>query len=514
MTKTLAALLSALPETQIIATHGDARTPINAPVVEADADVQPGGVFVARKGRSTDGHAFIPRAISAGAAAIIGERPHAELDMPAQVPYAQVHDAQAATGYLAAAYYDFPSRKLTVIGITGTNGKTSTTHLLFNILHEATKGHAGYISTLAFYDGKADADTGLHVTTPGAPQVQAYLARMVANGLTHAVLEVTSHGLAQGRLNGTDFNVGVLTNLTHEHLDFHGSFESYRAAKGILFEMLKHGSKTQVTSILNADDPSYAYYAAITPAQVVTYAIHNENAAHQARDIQHSAQGTQFISDDTTYKLHLVGDYNVANALAALAAARAVGVTNPATIQAGLERVQAISGRMERIDAGQDFLAIVDFAHTPDALARALQAARSMIAPGKRVLAVFGSAGLRDVEKRRLMALASVQAADITILTAEDPRTEALDDILGMMQQAATQAGAIVGQSVFSVRDRGQALYQACQMARAGDVVLALGKGHEQSMAFGRVEYPWDDRDALRAALQGQPLRTLPTADE
>jgi len=512
MTKTFGQLLDHLPPGVLLAHSGDLDTAVTAPVVEADTDLRPGGVFVARKGRSVDGHAFIPAALTKGAVAFVGEVPPAAL-AEIGVPYAQVRDAQQMTGYLAAAYNDFPSRGLIVTGITGTDGKTTTSHMLHSILKQATAGRTGFISTIAADFGTHTEDTGLHVTTPGAPQVQGYLAQMAAAGLTHVVLEMTSHGLHQGRLNGVDIDVAVLTNITHEHLDYHGTWENYRAAKGILFDRLhasaRKGNQRKV-SVINRDDPSFAYYAAYETDEVIGFGVSPE-AQLRAEEIVYGADGTHFTVEGQRFTMRLLGAFNVANALAAIGAARALGVDLP-TAAAGLADVRAISGRMERIDAGQDFLAMVDFAHTPNALKRALEAAREMVGDGGRVIAVFGSAGLRDVEKRRLMAEVSAQLADISVLTAEDPRTESLDDILQMMAEGCLKHGGIEGETFIRVPDRGQALYEACQMAQPGDVVIACGKGHEQSMCFGTIEYPWDDREALRAALLGTPLATLPTA--
>lgn len=514
MSKTLADLLVSLPQTTRVT--GDTSTQILAPVVESDADLQPGGVFVARKGLSVDGHAFIPRAIERGAAAIIGEQPMDGL----AVPYVQVENAQEATGYLAAAYHDFPSRRLTVIGVTGTDGKTTTSTLIHSILQTATRGKAGMITTIAAHVGDQTLETGLHVTTPSAPQIQALLAQMVANGLTHVVLEMTSHGLAQGRLNGVDVDVAVLTNVTHEHLDYHGSFEAYRAAKGRMFEMLSTSRRKPdqpKISIINADDANTDFFAAFPADVVVRYGTHKK-ADFRATDVVYRPGYSQFVlhvnhqTQAEPFYLPLVGDFNILNALAAIACTRTLG-TLFETIQKGILQVQSISGRLERIDEGQNFLALVDFAHTPNALKNVLHACRAMVGEGGRLIAVFGSAGLRDREKRRLMAETAIALADFTILTAEDPRTESLDAILQTMADAAAVAGGSEGQTFIRVPDRGEALYRACQMARAGDVVIACGKGHEQSMAFGTVEYPWDDREALRAALRGEPLRTLPTAN-
>jgi UDP-N-acetylmuramoyl-L-alanyl-D-glutamate--2,6-diaminopimelate ligase len=496
---------------------------VTSPVVEDHRLVQPGGLFVARKGESFDGHEVIEEAIARGAAAIVGERPPDAVKCA--VPYAQVRDAQMAIGPLAAAFYDYPSRKLTIIGVTGTDGKTTTTTLIFSIL-QAAGIRAGMISTVSAVIGDEEMPTGLHVTTPHAPEVQMYLWRMVNAGLTHCVLETTSHGLAQGRVRGVDYDVAVLTNVTHEHLDEHGTFESYRAAKGLLFKNLGESFRKpgiQKWAIVNLDDPSAHYFLAF-PADVhVAYGIDRESQIHadiSARanfepQITHMAIRTHLSKVDVPLlvKTPLVGAFNVQNILAAVGAAYAVGCSQDA-IRTGIEKVPPIPGRMERIDEGQDFLAIVDFAHTPNALRRALEAARLMILPEQRVIAVFGSAGLRDREKRRLMAEVSAELADISVFTAEDPRTESLDAILRVMANAAISKGGIEGQTFHRVRDRGAALAFACSLARPGDLVMACGKGHEQSMAFGTIEYPWDDREALRAALRGQPLKTLPTANQ
>ncbi len=509
MAKSLQGLLDAIPGDQILATDGNLTAAISAPVVESSREVAPGGLFVARAGRTTDGHRYIPDAIAAGAAAIIGETEQPRLP----VPYVRVRNASQVLGLLAAAYYDFPSRKLVVFGVTGTDGKTTTCHLLHGILKRAPGVKAAYISTISADIGGELAPTGLHVTTPGAPQIQAYLAKMVAAGVTHCILEVTSHGLAQARLNGVDFDLALLTNVMHEHLDYHGSWENYRDAKAILFRLLSRSWRKPnqpKLSIINADDPSADYFARIPADRILRYGI-AEAADFRAEDIEHHPSATIFRVGGRQIRLPLIGEFNIANALAAIAAARALGVEWPA-IAAGVKAVELVPGRMERIDEGQDFIAMVDFAHTPNALRRALEAGRRLIEPGKRLIAVFGSAGLRDVEKRRLMAETSARLADMTVLTAEDPRSESLDDILEMMAAGCRAQGGIEGETFIRVRDRGEALYAACQMAGAGDLVMACGKGHEQSMCFGSTEYAWDDRQALRAALRGTPLATLPTA--
>ena len=509
MSKSLQDLLASLPADQILATSGELSAPITAPVVESNHEVQPGGLFVARAGQSTDGHRFIPAAIAAGAAAIVGETEQPNLPLP----YIRVKSAGHVLGLLAAAYHDFPSRKLIVIGVTGTDGKTTTCHLLHSIFKYVSDIKAGYISTISADFGAETSATGLHVTTPSAPRIQAYLAKMVEAGRTHCILEMTSHGLAQGRLNGVDIDIAVLTNVMHEHLDYHGSWKDYRAAKAIIFRMLQTAWRKPAVdkiSVINADDPSFAYFSAIPADRRATYSIEKQSV-YRASDIEYAPSATRFLVADQAFSMRLLGEFNIANALAAISAARALGLGWD-VIKEGIAAVDLIPGRMERIEEGQDFIAMVDFAHTPNALKRALEAGRSMLAPGKRLIAVFGSAGLRDVEKRRLMAETSAQLADMTVLTAEDPRTESLDEILAMMAAGCIDQDGVEGETFMRIPDRGEAIYAACQMAGAGDLVMACGKGHEQSMCFGRTEHPWDDRAALRSALRGAPLSTLPTA--
>lgn len=509
MPKLLSQLLAALPSDAVLDFPQDVT--ISAPVVEDNREAEPGGLFVARPGLSTDGHDYIADAVRRGAVAVVGTRDSQD----ASVPYVRVRDSQAAAGLLAAAYHDYPTRRLIVVGITGTDGKTTTSTIIHSILQQHTQGHAGLISTVNAVIGDERLDTGLHVTTPGAPQIQALLARMVANGLTHCVLEMTSHGLAQGRLNGVDVDVAVLTNVTHEHLDYHGTFEGYRAAKGRMFAMLgesRRKADQPKVAVINGDDSNVDYFAAF-PADVVQRYGMQPSAGVHPEAVRYEPDGIHININNPVLALviRLAGQFNVMNVLAAVTAAGQLGVSAD-DIRQGVGSMDAIPGRMERIDEGQDFTAIVDFAHTPNALRNALEAARAMLQPGQRLIAVFGSAGLRDREKRRLMAETAARLADITVLTAEDPRTESLADILQIMARACESQGGVEGQTFIRVPDRGEALYRACQMANAGDIVIACGKGHEQSMCFGTVEHPWDDREGMRAALRGEPLRTLPTA--
>ena len=360
----------------------------------------------------------------------------------------------------------------------------------------------------------------MHVTTPESPVVQRYLRRMVDAGLTHCVLETTSHALAQHRVAAVDFDVAVVTNITHEHLDYHGNYEAYFAAKRRLFEYLPaelihvpshnpHKVARPRAAVLNRDDRSFAPlddYLAGRPVDVLTYGLEAAGAANDvtATEIVYGPQETaltlQLAGLSLPVRAPLPGAFNVHNMLAASAAALALGIASEA-IRDGLEGQSYLSGRMERVDRGQPFPVVVDFAHTPNALERAIGAARAMISPEGRVIAVFGSAGKRDVDKRRLMAEIAARDAGLTVLTAEDPRTESLDDILELMAGAAETAGGVEAETFWRVPDRGRAIHFALTLARPGDIVLICGKGHEQSMCFGTVEYPWDDREATRAAL-------------
>ncbi len=492
----------------------------SAPVNRVVADsriVQPGDVFVAWQGGARDGHQFIPDAIQRGAIAVIGTKPLQDLP----IPYVQVKNSQAAMAQLAAARYGFPGRKLTMVGVTGTDGKTTTANLIYQVL--AHNGYrAGIISTVNAVIGDLVLDTGFHVTTPDAPDVQRYLAQMVQAGITHVVLETTSHGLAQHRVDACEFDIAVVTNITHEHLDYHGDYESYRASKGRLFEFLAETlEKPQGNprlAVLNRDDESYPYLSTLAGENQATYGI-NAEALYRAENIENRPEGMSFVVSGPGFRIDmqtkLIGQFNIYNCLAAITACvNGLGM-DLEDVREGVASLEGVTGRMERVHLGQDFTAMVDFAHTPNALRRALETAREFTS--KRVITIFGSAGLRDREKRRLMAEIATSLADFSVFTAEDPRTESLDEILQTMAHAANQAGGEEGKSYIRIPDRGQAIQAAVDLAGPGDLVIVCGKGHEQSMCFGDIEYPWDDRVALKAALarrlgvNGPEMPYLPT---
>jgi UDP-N-acetylmuramoyl-L-alanyl-D-glutamate--2,6-diaminopimelate ligase len=483
--------------------------------------VKPGTLFVAMQGGTVDGHDFIQKAVDNGAAAVVGDR---DLD-GLSVPYIRLENPRRSLTWLAAAFYNWPARKLTVIGVTGTDGKTTTSNLIYKILIAAGI-KAGMISTVNAVIGDETLDTGFHVTTPDAHDVQNYLAKMVDAGLTHVVLETTSHGWAQFRVDACEFDIGVVTNITHEHMDQHGSYENYRAAKARLFTSLEMtGEKPQGNPHLGVinrdDDKSFSFLNDHIKVNRINYGL-GEEADVRAEDIEYSPTGIKFTAVSKDFRVgassKLVGTYNVSNCLAALTATvYGLGI-NPQVAAQGIAALEGIPGRMERISMGQNFTAIVDFAHTPNALKVALEAGRKMTRG--RVISVFGSAGLRDKEKRRMMAETSAELADITVLTAEDPRTESLEGILEEMAEGARLKGGREGETFWRVPDRGEAIKFALRLAKEGDVVLSCGKGHEQSMCFGRTEYLWDDRIAMRAALaeflgmDGPKMPYLPSQDK
>jgi UDP-N-acetylmuramoyl-L-alanyl-D-glutamate--2,6-diaminopimelate ligase len=505
MATTLKELLAALPRAEV--RHGDG-APVIQEIVFDSRRARSGSLFVAYRGVEADGHDYAASAVARGAVAVVVER-----ELPGLgVPQVLVPDGREALAYLAAAWHGYPARRLTVAGITGTDGKTTTCNLLHSILTAAGR-RAGLVTTVNAVIGERVVDTGLHTTTPDAPDLQRYLAEMAAAGLEVAVLEVTSHGLEQHRATACDFDLAVVTNVTHEHLDIHGSLEAYRRAKAMLFEHLAAGTRkpgVPKVAVLNADDDSYRYLLPIPADRHLAYSLGGGagETGVVGTDIRRTPGATylQVEALGTAFELRtrLAGDFNLSNVLAATAAALALEV-DPAAIEEGVWRVKGVVGRMERIDEGQDFTAIVDFAHTPNALQRALEAARGMTAG--RVIAVFGCAGERDREKRAWMGGIAARLADVTVMTAEDPRRESLEAILDEMARGAEAAGAVEGGSYFRVPDRAEAIRFAVDLARPGDLVIACGKGHEQSMCYGREERPWSEHAAVRAALRRRLAR-------
>ncbi len=365
----------------------------------------------------------------------------------------------------------YPARKLIVIGVTGTDGKTTTCHLIYEILKKAGLKVA-MLSTVAGYIGGEEIDTGFHVTTPDARFLQPFIKRVVDAGMTHLILETTSHGLDQHRVLGCNIKIAVITNITHEHLDYHKTMANYIAAKAKILR----GARV---AVLNQDDPATA------------------GLSSRVNRLTKIVPFTKW--SDSRRSLALAGDYNRYNIAAAAAVVKELGVSIKELEV--INNFTGIPGRMEEIKLGQNFRAIVDFAHTPNALEQVLSTLKNSKFEfrNSKLILVFGCAGLRDKSKRPLMGQIAVKYADKIIITAEDPRTEKLDDIYkGIIGSLSNE------QCAMSIRvdDRQQAINKAVKLAKKGDIVIVTGKGHEKSMCFGKTEFPWSDREAVEKAIK------------
>jgi UDP-N-acetylmuramoyl-L-alanyl-D-glutamate--2,6-diaminopimelate ligase len=477
--------------------------------------VGPGSLFVAvwHPGYGADGHDFVTGAVQAGAAAVVVQRAVTFPPGIPPVPVVQVRHTPSALGWLAAAFYGFPASRLGLVGVTGTDGKTTTCTLTTAIL-EAGGLSTGMVTTVASKSTGAVRANQAHTSTPEAVEIQALLAETLAGGGTHAVLETTSHALHQDRLAGCEFDVAVVTRVTHEHLEYHGSYEAYLDAKGKLLDLLRpdpqHPKRgvTAKAAVLNADDQaSYGTLRARAPVPVVSYALRAEGAQVRALDVRSDGWSSRarLVSawGEGELLVPIPGAFNVYNALAALTAGCSLGVPLEVAL-AALAQQRGVSGRMERIEAGQPFTVVVDFAHTPDSLSEVLRFLRRQTS-GK-LLCVFGSAGERDREKRPLMGRIAARQADYFILTDEDPRREDRQQILAEIAAGASAGGAMQGRHFECIADRGEAIRAALRRAGAGDTVLLAGKGHEQSIigaVDGRLHVqPWDERQVARESLR------------
>lgn len=454
--------------------------------------VKPGDLFIAKAGFTVDGHDYIDQAIEKGASALLVEK-----EVATQIPTVRVPDSQRAMAILAAHYYQYPTKELKVIGVTGTNGKTTTTHLIqqmFDDLDHPT----GIIGTIGI-------QTKHHTypsknTTPEVLDLQKGFSQMRKEGLKYAAMEVSSHALDLGRTRGIEFHIAVFTNLTQDHLDYHETMEKYREAKGLLFSQLGNDYQTPSgqMAVLNADDPASSYFARITPAQIVTYGIKN-SADVRAKKIQITSQGTVFqlhtFQGSIEVHLPLVGMFNVYNALAAAAVALIEGFSLH-KIKNSLERVKGVAGRFECVNREVPYMVLVDYSHTPDSLENALSTIQEF-AEGK-VICVVGCGGDRDRSKRPQMAKVAESYSDLTIVTSDNPRSEPPEQILDEMVQGFTK------QEYVRLVDRQRAIEFAIEQAGPGDVVLIAGKGHETYQEIQGVRYDFDDREVARMAIQNR----------
>ncbi|MHB8399428.1 MAG: UDP-N-acetylmuramoyl-L-alanyl-D-glutamate--2,6-diaminopimelate ligase [Candidatus Limnocylindrales bacterium] len=466
--------------------------------------VRPGSLFVAVTGAHADGHEFVEAAGRAGAVAAIVERPLPEDPLPQLV----VGRSMRALAAAAAWWYGDPSRSLPVVGVTGTDGKT-TTSLLAAAALGAAGLRAGLVGTVETHLAGLLVANEAHVTTPEAPELQALLRAMVDGGDAAAVIETTSHALALERVAEVAYDAAIFTNLSHEHLDLHGSFEAYRAAKLSLFERLAERTPRlrPRAGIVNRDDLAAALFEAVTReagARLVTYGS-DPSADVRATRVTEDQRGLQVHvvtpRGEADLALRLAGRFNVLNALAVIALGEAWEL-DPLAIRAGLEALPGVPGRMERVDVGQPFGAIVDYAHSPASLATVLDLLAPVAAARDGgLLVVFGSAGERDIEKRRIMGRIAGERCRLVVVTDEDPRGEDGDAILEEIARGAEDAGRRRDRDLLLIRDRAVAIAAAVERARPGDIVLFAGKGHERSIIGPDGPWPWDERAAVVGAL-------------
>jgi UDP-N-acetylmuramoyl-L-alanyl-D-glutamate--2,6-diaminopimelate ligase len=490
-------LLEALPDKTVLGT-----LPETVRGVAYDSrKVGPGELFVAVAGLKQDGRRFIADALGRGAAAVVfegadplGGTATARIGVPS---------CREALARLAGAYHGHPSRALAVIGITGTNGKTTTSYLVEALLRAGGRA-TGLLGTVQYRVGAEAQPAGQ--TTPEAVELQALLARMVAERITAVAMEVSSHALALHRVDGIEFDVAVFTNLTQDHLDFHGTLDEYRAAKARLFRLLAESRKPRRAAVINHDDPAgtdMLHALGAAAVEVLTFGM-GAGARVRPRVFTSGIEGITLEAESPRGVVRvaspLVGEHNVMNLLGAVG----VGLTlemEPDAIGAALSTVRIVPGRFERIEAGQPFLVVVDYAHTPDALERTLETARKLVTPGGRLAAVFGCGGDRDRGKRPLMGAIAARLADRVWVTSDNPRSERPEAIIGEVVTGIPPADL---DRHVTISDRKAAIRSALDWARPGDVVVLAGKGHETYQIVGSDVLPFDDRTVARDVLAGR----------
>ena len=467
----------------------DAETVVSGIVFDS-RQVQPGDLFVCITGMNTDGHRFVPQAVAKGAAAVLAEH-EVELPENADVAVAIVKDTRQAMAQAAAAFYRYPSRRLRLIGVTGTNGKTTTTWLIRSILEYWGKktGVMGTIRTM-IDDVEADASR----TTPEAPDIEKFLALCCQHRAEYAVMEVSSHALSLGRVQCMQYRQAIFTNLTQDHLDYHHTMEAYCQAKCELFRMVQPAPGN--VCIVNRDDPFAESFIQAAKAPVITCSLHS-GADLFVKDLQMNAAGTSFLFvwKEKSYPVHmkLVGDFNVHNALSAIASALCEGVP-PETIREALCHVEGVPGRFQPVAEGQDYAVIVDYAHTPDGLENILQTGKKLVQ--NRLITVFGCGGDRDSTKRPIMGEIAARYSDRVIVTSDNPRSEEPEAIIRQI------VAGIKKENYEIVPDRRQAIEKAIGMAQPGDLVMIAGKGHETYQLVKDQVLHFDDVEVARAYIR------------
>ena len=486
MEKSLASLLNLLPEVKILGSAEKIITDITAD----SRTVQAGSLFIALRGATVDGHKFLPMAAAKGAvAALVEEVPQ---EPPEGVTLLVVPDTRAAMELITPYFYDYPGKRLRMVGVTGTNGKTTTTNIIRLILRKA--GHkVGLIGTINIMI--EDEETVSHNTTPDVVDLQKTLYAMVCAGCDYCVMEVSSHALALKRVAGIEYDCAVLTNITQDHLDFHKTMENYRDAKSLLFEHLTDGNKTNKNAVFNMDDPSSAVIKARTKARAWTYGKGEENDIHPLHFTvapKHMQLALATPVGEMDLELKITGEFNVYNVMSAVGAMLAEGISKE-TIVAVLDGFDGVPGRFQLVEAGQPYTVIVDYAHTPDGLENVLHTARS-ITRGM-LWVVFGCGGDRDNKKRPIMGGLALELADKVVVTSDNPRTEdperIIDEIFTALQNVPT------GKEVFRLSDRREAINFALANAAAEDVILIAGKGHENYQILKDRTIHFDDKEVV-----------------
>ena len=465
-----------------------------AAVTEDSRRAGPGSLFVAVRGEHVDGHTFITEAVVRGAVAIVGSHPEASEAL--HVPFFCVSEPRKATGIIAQALAGNPSRAMTVIAITGTNGKSSTAFMVQAVLQHAGHPTANFGTMGCEIAGKVY--PAKHTTLFGE-ELAGMFARARAAGQSHLVMEASSHALEQGRVAGIDFDAGVFTNLSQDHLDYHRDMAHYRRAKLLLFEQVQGAGRF---TVVNADDPSAQYFIEASRVPCHTFGRGGEWRAEAIRTAMTSTRFTLSAPcGSTEVELCLPGRHNVSNALCAAAVCGGLGLPLH-TIAAGLKRLEKVPGRFETIDEGQDFHVIVDYAHTDDGLRNVLEASRELCAG--RVITVFGCGGDRDRAKRPKMGAVAARLSDFVLLTSDNPRTEDPCRILSEVEAGLEAEGKRRGDGYRVIEHREEAIREAIGMARPGDLIMIAGKGHEDYQILGATRIHFDDREVVRAVLKGR----------
>lgn len=466
--------------------------------ITADSrEVKKGSLFICLVGAHVNGHNYIDKAVQAGAAAVLVSE---DVKVPTEVAVIRVDDTRKAMQECVPYFYEYPANKMRMIGVTGTNGKTTTTHIIGHILRK--QGYkVGVIGTVHVLIG--DKTYPIHNTTPDVVDLQHILAQMVEEGVTHCVMEVSSHALALGRTAGVEYDTAVFTNLTQDHLDFHHTFENYLAAKCKLFEQVSatNQHKGKKGAVINIDDPYGKRVMEKNSAPLITYGTEGKGSLEASHlTITAKTSAYDIVWDGTTYHNHMriTGLFNVYNTLAAVGACLSEGIGMDAIIQA-LSDFTAVPGRFELIEEGQPFAVVVDYAHTPDGLENILQTAKKIVE--HRILVVFGCGGDRDATKRPIMGRIAAQYGDVVFVTSDNPRTEDPVQIVKDVE-VGVKEGLRDGVRYEVIVDRAEAIHKAIAQAQAGDVVIIAGKGHEDYQILKDKTIHFDDREVARDALK------------